>query len=180
MSYYLNILPKTQKDENRFYILQRTVIRLGVLCAGLIFIESALLLPSYFLTVFQKDEILKLLSYEEKNPVRQHATEIQAKIVISESEISKLRGALLTTQFISSILPTLLAAAPMGIHLAHADFDKNTSTFNFSGKALKRSDILEFQKQLKAIPFVENVVSPLSNIIRESDIDFAIKVIIKA
>jgi hypothetical protein len=178
--YYLNILPASQKIENRFYVMRTVIFRLGLLCGALIISGAIFLLPSYFLASFQRDEILAQVSYEEANPLRQHATDIDKSLTSSLNEIRTLRNALLTNRFISVMFSTLLSNTPSGIHISHVEFDADTLAFNFSGQAARRSDILDFQKYLKSIPYISDVVSPLSNITKESNIDFTLKVLIKS
>lgn len=173
--FQLNVLSKEAKAEGRYALLRVVSIRFGIVLAVLTVLFGVLLLPSYFLTSLQKGEFLRQIESEEKNPLRQQAREVAELVGRSKRELKAVKTALTSERAISGLLPVLLEGLPAGIAFDRVEFDLVQAKIKFSGRAVKRNDVLDFEKRLKAIPFITEVISPLSNIIRESDAAFVIE-----
>lgn len=173
--FQLNVLSQEAKAEGRYALLRVVSIRFGVVLAVLTVLFGVLLLPSYFLTALQKEEFLRQIESEEKNPLRQRAREVAKLVERAKREMRAVKTALVSERAISGLLPVLLEGLPVGIAFDRVEFDLVQSKIKFTGRAVKRNDVLDFEKRLRAIPFITEVISPLSNIIKESDAAFVIE-----
>lgn len=174
--FQLNVLSRKAKADGQYALLRIVSIRIGVTLAVLTVFFGILLLPSYFLTALQKGDFLRQIEAEDKNPLRQRAAEVAKKVESAEKELRAVKVALSNERAISGLLPVLLEGLPSGISFDRVEYDLVQAKIKFSGRAAKRSDVLDFEKRLKAIPFIAEVISPLSNIIKEADSAFVIEV----
>lgn len=63
---------------------------------------------------------------------------------------------------------------PAGVRLSAVTIDKETSRLEISGIADKRDDFLHFKDNLERADLVEKVDSPITNILRQTDVDFSL------
>lgn len=70
-------------------------------------------------------------------------------------------------------------AVPANIVMESFILERDTNIFTFAGIAKTRTDLLEFQKKLQALPFVTKVELPLSQLTEKEQIPFIIKAAVK-
>lgn len=70
-------------------------------------------------------------------------------------------------------------ATPEQVMMQSIVLEQETHTLTFAGTAKTRTDLLEFQKNLQALPFIGKVELPLSQLTEKEQIPFIIKASIK-
>lgn len=175
----LNLLPPKEKNNLAYEMRTRAVLAVsgGLAAVALIFI--ALLLPTVFLLFFQKAEMLHVLDIERENSLRasvpEHITSLNktnrlARLVI-QREGSDFK--------VFPVIESFLKSIPSSIRLSSFSFDKEKKELVVNGYAPTRESMIEFKRALESNSLAAKVDSPPSNLIKETDIDFSIKVTVK-
>lgn len=173
----LNLLPEKQK-KNLGYVMNRRIIAFfgfgffvsGVLLAFFLFL-------SYLFVLLPEKDIERAKAAEEAVQqaagVKEKEEEIHAlnrlfEIIIAREE--KKRD-------IGPFFRRLLLESPAGIFIKTAAFRGEGKGAGLSGNAATRDDLLRFIETLRAYAEVSEVVSPISNIIKDRDIAFTLVLI---
>lgn len=72
----------------------------------------------------------------------------------------------------SSLLYQLGQTPNNNIQLKSLQFNQDDGTFDVQGYAKTRDDLLVFKEALEQLPFLQNINSPISNLIKKEDITF--------
>ncbi|MBI4134540.1 MAG: hypothetical protein HY471_00320 [Candidatus Sungbacteria bacterium] len=175
----INLLPEEARRTVRYLVWRRIAFRFGFIAAGVLVLTVVALLPAYFFVALQRGEVGRLRDIEEQDPLRPKAEAVARDVARANDAIRTLKATLTEEEPVNQLVSAILEQVPSGIYVKHVEFQRNTRRFSFAGLASHRNDILEFEKQLEKLPFVQEVVSPLSNIIRDANIEFTIQIVIK-
>lgn len=74
----------------------------------------------------------------------------------------------------SDIVSQTLATTSPNIQVSSLSFNAKDGTFKLDGVAKSRNDLLSMKDQLEALPFLEAIDSPISNLIKKQDIPFTL------
>jgi Tfp pilus assembly protein PilN len=74
----------------------------------------------------------------------------------------------------SEILSALNATVPSGVEFSNLSLNKKDSYLEISGFASRRDDFLSFQQNLEQSGLVTNLNSPLTNLLNQKNITFAV------
>lgn len=159
--------------------MSRVVARLGVIFAVLAVFFAVLLLPSFILVSLQKNEILRQVEFEEANPLTHRVNEVDGRVDKANKQILGLKNNLLGQDTLFSMLSAVLADSPEGVSFQHFIFDRGEKTLSLAGKAKTRASVLELDTRLKKLPLAEKVELPLASLVRETDTDFTIRILLK-
>lgn len=144
--------------------------------AGISFVlvvGCVLLLPSYFTLTFVRAEAERALAIEEGAASALHVAEHMAAADALRTNVVALRGFIEKPKTASDTVGLFLAPRP-GITVTQfiiAPGEKVT----IRGIAGTRRDLLNFETELRANGALQELSSPLSNIIRETAINFSIE-----
>ncbi len=168
-----NLLPEQEKkaiwlEESRRLILFFT----GFVVVELV-IVSFLLLPAYLPLVMQRRGLEESLRLEEE--AAEHFQVKKTLVALRETvaEINLLKAQTLAPAKASEILDQFLSSGS-GITIAFFGI-KSDGEVVLNGTAAARKDLLQFEKTLRESNKFEDITSPLSNIIRENNINFSIR-----
>lgn len=175
----INLLPESARLEARYAVWQRVTLRLSVLAAGVIVVAAGALLPSYVLLSFQEAEIKQAAAREEQNPLRGDAERVAQAVAEANSYIRSLRSALNLEQPVNQMAIAILSQVSHGMRLNHIEFQHASRRFVIAGTAESRNDIIELEKRLSSLSLTEDVISPLTNIVRDTNVSFTMQVIVK-
>lgn len=138
--------------------------------------------PSYFSVVFSKDSIVSRLKASEES-----LTRIDFKS--TEAEVSRINNLIVEFEKNESMRRTI---APLLIKIANTtppaialkalrlDAKKGASAvLNITGKAETREIFLDYFEKLKKFNEAEAVISPITNLLKETDLDFSLEFKIK-
>lgn len=120
----------------------------------------------------EKSSLQRLIygtKYQEiKNAINDFNTEV--------SGLVSIQGKLFSTPH---LLDSIFGAIPTGVTVSSLDFSNETLTVEMSGVAENRELLLNTQKNLENLPFVEKLIAPLSNFDEKTNISFMLKLNLK-
>ncbi|MFA6353649.1 MAG: hypothetical protein WCW93_01825 [Candidatus Paceibacterota bacterium] len=172
----INLIPKEEKKKMviDFYF------RFAILFVGMldfcILIAFVSLLPSYFVTSIKYSLISTKLENQQLEPLPilgqeslASVKDIDTKLVLIEKfEKNKF---LLSVKVINAVL--LKKRSDIKItQILYENNEKNGRKISLTGVAPSREVLLLFRKALEDSPDFKNIVLPISNFVKGSDIDF--------
>lgn len=80
----------------------------------------------------------------------------------------------------SPVIPDVLLAAPSGIAIKKIELTENPRTLVVIGKATKGSLVVQYQRVLEELPWVDHVVAPLQNFAVSPDATVTFTIVRKA
>lgn len=174
----LNLLTPQARQIIAYERYRRAALALVVSVGAALTIFAVLLLPTFFFITFYENELARQLEMERASAKR-------AKLDALESlaaDINGLAGRILAEEQKSRIYPVVsevVSAIPEGLTISSLRLSVDKKNLVIDGQAETRDIFLEAIKRLRDSPSVSNVVSPLSNIIRERDITFSLNISIR-
>jgi hypothetical protein len=176
----LNLLPEQEKYFiKKEYKNRRSVVAWALLfCTLMIALIS--LLPSYVLSTQKRDEeSLKVASFA-KSSALEESKNLSAEILLANKKINALKPD--NYIYTNEIFDDILSGQVVGVKVLRFSIArKNTERIDVvvGGVAEKRESLLLFQKNLKKIDRFIEVVLPVSDLVKDSDINFSIKITVK-
>lgn len=172
---FLLIPPEQKKNLIREYHLRVMFVCVGALCV-LTAIAIISFLPSYFY-IHSKEESLLFSTNSVKGAIKEKSDEdLQKTLLDVKQNISLLTN---EETDLYSIFSGIIEVKPISVKITHFTYVKNfggPSSLILAGLSGDRASLLKFSKNLKAISHFENVDLPISNLAKESEIDFNINV----
>jgi len=175
----LNLISPKQKEYLRYeylYLYVRTVTVLLLTCTVIIsglFLAARLLMQDSFATVL--------------TATAGYSSTINERNRITDREIAELNKELKSAQRIqddftkwSSLLIDLNRAIPPNIQVTYLNVEKKTRLFNLNGTASTRDDFLKLKENLSNISYLEELSSPLTNLLVREDVSFQFSAKVKA
>lgn len=150
------------------------IILVIIAAAGLVF-----MLPSYFVLVFSKDDVLRRLQAEEKVFEKKEFKSIEGKIAALNGDIFAFEKNEKKRHNFAPLLNKIVINTPTSIRLASINLSENgQGFFNFSilGEADSRDELLKYIDLLKAVPEFSAVNSPITNLLKENKTSFSLDV----
>lgn len=159
----LNLLPTKEKNLIRRQRLQQLIV-----VSLLIFVISASIVS---LELFWGKQLLKdnFPSYDISLNRNKLLVENVKKINFNLTTIDKIQKEYIP---ISPIFIALSEIASDNLQIRLFNFDKEKKSFQLRGWANSREDLLTFQTNLEKIEFFKSVKTPVSNLLKQQDIDF--------
>jgi Tfp pilus assembly protein PilN len=174
----LNLLPPQEKKEIEFLRFFRLIASLGIWLTVILIIFSLILVSAFFsldLLLDSQQELIETRKQEEKN---QSLAQIEERINQANSNISKIflkqQGIILWTL----ILEELTEIIPEGLSLDLLSSSKESRKIKLNGFSPDRDKLLVFAESLKQSSYFQDIESPLSNLIKQKDIDFTLNFLI--
>lgn len=175
----LNLLPPKEKKALMYEVRARAALVMGGFLGAALVIFLILLLPTLFFLVFQKAEIVRSVEIERqrheqislqdrKNQVRQ----------MNDIAVATARH-LSDSKSIFELFQSIIVSVPAGIHIDAIRFDWDESTIDINGFSPTRAIFLAYVNALDNHPLLEEVSSPVANLVRENDITFTISASIR-
>ncbi len=171
----LNLISPSQKEYLRYeylYLYVRTVTVLLLTCTVIIsglFLAARLLLQDSFASVLTA------------------TTAVNDRNRTTDREIAELNKDLKEAQKIqndftkwSSLLTDLNRAIPPRIQITYLNVEKKTRLFNLNGTAATRDDFLKLKENLSNISYLEELSSPLTNLLARENVSFQFSAKLKA
>lgn len=105
--------------------------------------------------------------------------EVRKKIKQFNTEVKLLNRVQEQTRKITPLLAAIQKTERNGVFLRSINYDKMNAMVVLRGRAQKREDLLQFQEELKKIPNIVEINSPLSNFDEPRNLSFRIELSIK-
>lgn len=169
-----NLLPLQEKREIQLEENRRLLIFLTLLSCLVLIVGSLLLLPSYLPLVMERRGLEASLRIEE-----QASSElgIKKKIVSVKRVVSAVKAVkdyAVKPTSVSSTLGEFLQSSGAAIGISFLSV-RHSGEFTLIGRAQTRRDLLNFEQRLRDSKKFEEFSSPLSNIVRETNINFSLQ-----
>lgn len=171
----INLLPEKEKKQFKLHILNRQIIAFGLFFISAILFLSISMLIIYltlFLTQSQikQGNVLFLEAQELETQVSQMNKELAGFINQRLEYINQIEDKKI---YWSEVLEQLTIITPNNIRLVLLETDKKEENkIKIGGNAKTRDDVLLFQKILEQQKKFKEVESPLSNFVKQEDVDF--------
>lgn len=176
----LNLLPPDEKINLAYEFRTRAVLRVGWLLIACFFITGVLFLPTMFFLSFQKSEVARTLELERLREERSGIREEMVRVKAANQEADVVRQNLTTRRTSSGLMRELLAAIPAGVSLSDVTYMPLTNTVLIGGFSPTRVTFLTFLDGLQKNARVAHVISPVSNVIRDTDITFSVTISLRS
>ncbi len=169
----LNLLPPKEKRKLELANLNRLVVFLAIRIAIFLFIFTLFLITTYYcLFVLLKEQ--KRSIEINRNDVRiQHLTKMEEKIENVNQQLDKINLKQKELVIWTPVLEELAKITPSGVYLMNFSYRLSGSKINLSGWAESRDKLIRFKDSLEKSPLFVNLESPLSNLIKQNDINFS-------
>ncbi|RJQ13909.1 hypothetical protein C4553_02035 [Candidatus Parcubacteria bacterium] len=175
----INLLPPEKKKDYRTELNRRLIVfySVGLLVVLGIFV-SLLLSINLYLSIESgtlNEEIATLESLPRNKELRKLELTLRdlsatlANTSAVKKELSPIHG----------FFNDLAAARPTGVYLLSFSFDRQQLKASLRGFAPTRNEVIRFKENLEKVGWVAGVESPLSNVIRERDINFDFSIDLK-
>lgn len=170
----LNLLPKNEQEELKIEFNIRFLKFFGISILAILLISAALLFIVYWglkiqttankknLEIIQTGESGKKIIFME-----QKIREINNKT----SKISQIQNSLIDPL---PIFYKIVSLIPEGIILKNINIDFEKKEVNSSGHADLRENLINFQDNLEKSDFAKDISRPLSDLLKQKDINFTI------
>lgn len=170
----INLLPEQEKKRfSREEVLK--IARFFSSAGTAVFIFAAILmLPSYFYLTFGASEFARALKIEEDAYRSLGVEEKLRQIKDVRVKLGVIRDYAASAPSASALIEKFLESDGNGIAIANLIIRKDGSA-SIGGTAETRRDLLNFEKKLRDANIFRELNFPISNIIREADINFSLQ-----
>lgn len=168
----INLLPPEAKRELRLEEWRRAVALIGAGTTAVLIVGTALLAPSYLYPALQRGELERRLAIEGQRTEAMRLDEAARQSREIETLIQAVRASRIGTS--GRIFRTIVRETTAGIRITSFAIQNRTET-TLTGVAQTREDLLAFEKTLRDSGAFEEIVSPLSDIIRDANINFSMR-----
>lgn len=165
----LNLLaPEKQKRLRHIVYVQFAknsleVVVFVISLSGIILLGAQSVLQGYF-----NDIADSLTSVNQKQEEKNHGIKDVNRLLAKTANIQSLYTVW------TPIIADISSAIPPRIVLSGLQLDMTKRLFVFTGNAASRDDLLDLQKNLKRLPFIESAIVPLSQLTEKANVSFSI------
>ncbi|MDP3958351.1 MAG: hypothetical protein Q8Q36_02725 [bacterium] len=170
----INLLPDSAKEAARAEYRRRLAVSSLVLFLTASFFVFLFLAPSYLLAY------VKLASLEERRALfRKSIEEATAvkELALLEAELSVLRPKEAAPP-VAALIEAVVKDKGPSVRLRQFSYERRgkTAKFDVSGSAATRASLIAFVDRLKKREEFEDVFSPVSNLVRDKDVEFTVQI----
>ncbi len=177
-----SLLPQSYRFEFRREKILRLLFVWMLLLIVVLVVGIACMTPSYFALVLSRDDVLRRLQIEEESLRRREVASIETAINSVNQKLSLFKKNKTRRYPFSNLLVSVINQAPAGIKLTSVDLrrgNNNTYVLALQGVAGTRENLLTFTDRLRSAAEVASLSAPLSNLLAETNVSFAVEVAIK-
>ena len=169
-----NLLPANDKKTITLVKTARLMRVAAFATTSLLIANAVFLLPTFLPLLFERRELKRELSTgKEAREKFQTNTRFQEMKKLSAA-VKETRSHISRPQYTSRILDAIVEHGVAGIAVETITVTE-TGAISITGRAATRKALIDFEEKFKASEYMENISSPLSNIIRESNISFTMQ-----
>lgn len=170
----LNLLPPSKKTSLArlvHFLLAKDVLELTLATCAILAIAlvwSWFFFQNNFADLASSTTLVNRESYAYQQDVR-----VINKLIQDVNSASKEYRATMLT------LMELIYITPKDIKINSLQLDRRNNTFSLAGSALTRTALLKYQDLLKTIPWIEEIETPVSQLLQKENINFEFKTKLK-
>jgi len=168
----LNLLPSQDKKDLELAKISRLIASLAVWILIFLIIFILLLVSTYFSLSILLDEQKKLIEIRQSDPRTQDMLEIEEKIRQTNQIVKQVYLKQEEMILWTPLLEKMTKIVPSGIYLTNFSYRAVDNQITLNGWANWRENLLYFQESLEENSFFKEVEAPLSNLIKQRNIDF--------
>ena len=176
----LNLLPEEQREKiKKEYKIRRLVVASFFIFISLV-IASVSLLPPYLISKEKLDESNKHLNTFSNSPIIKKSQDLSSETDAINGKIKSLSVS--NSVYIYDILNKILDKKTDQISIKNFVYlkkDNNNVSVTLSGLANSRESLIGFEKNLQNETYFSSVDFPVSNLAKDTNIDFSIQIGIK-
>lgn len=179
MNFGLNLLPPDEKENLRrrraaHFVFSYCLVLTVLFVVFIIILWLLTLALRWNLSVTEK----RLESERELARVQQ-VENLEQKIAFANEIFSSAVSIEKERTAVVSRIADLLSTIPSGVTLKTLGFDAAKGIFNLEGEAVAREDFIDFENIIKQSNLYENLDSPISNILKQTNLSFRISFSLK-
>ncbi|MEA2113133.1 MAG: hypothetical protein U9P63_00525 [Patescibacteria group bacterium] len=168
----LNLLPLKEKQEAKLDSFIRWLAFLVVPVSVFLLIFILFLVSAFFSLLIMLKAQEKAIKIQEDNFKTQKLLEIEEKIAGINQIITQVHSKQNETISWTLILEEISEITLRDVYLVNLSYDKSKNIIRLNGWAEKRQHVLFMEKLLEKSPLFEHIDSPLSNLIKQDNVDF--------
>lgn len=119
----------------------------------------------------QKNEFARELETVKENPTLLRVEEVEAGIGRLNERLRVFARSLKRENAVTHVLEEVIFARTPSVVINEIGF-RGPAEFNAAGNAGTRNDLLGFIRRIEANDLVDDITSPISNLLKDRDIDF--------
>lgn len=168
----MNFLPEEEKILLKKEYLRRVLVVAGIFVFISVFLNITLLAPLFLNFKIQENELKKRLDLSQKNLSAIDSKETTSFIKEINEKISILDFSNIPTK--SELVKKIISLKPEPVRLNNISISQTDVIIK--GKADRRTDFVNFVDSLKMEKTFQKVDSPVSNLVKEKDIEFSLTI----
>lgn len=168
----INLLPQKQKEEFFGERNVKILFNLGLLFSLFLILLGILLFAVKIHLTADIQEQKFMINSMDLAATNPQYKELEDKISESNKLISKINEFYEEQIDVTQILEKISDILPEGVTLASFSYQKDKSQVALQGNAISRESFLVFKKALESQAEIKNLSSPVSNLLKSSNIDF--------
>ncbi|KKW18448.1 MAG: hypothetical protein A2131_01600 [Candidatus Sungbacteria bacterium GWC2_49_10] len=169
-----NLLPQEDKKTIELVKAAKLTRAAAVFICGFLVANAVLVLPTLLPLLFERKELKRELATGQEAQQKFQVSARSKELKALAATLREIRVYASQPHYPSKILDTLANHGNAAISLETITVTQ-TGDVLLNGKADTRKALLEFESTLRNSPYLNDITSPLSNIIRESNISFSIQ-----
>ncbi|OGZ32299.1 MAG: hypothetical protein A3I88_03775 [Candidatus Portnoybacteria bacterium RIFCSPLOWO2_12_FULL_39_9] len=168
----LNLLPPKEKKEFESTETRRWFFLFGNRLFFFLIIFILLCLSAYFyLSIILKSQE-KLIEIEENHFKTSQLSQLEREIEQTNQKLQEIYNLQKDLKPMTPVLEKLTDLRPEGVYLIGLSYQKDDGQISLNGRADSREQFLVFQKNLGEEPRFIDLNSPISNLLKQRDINF--------
>ncbi len=168
----VNLLPPAEKNKLKLEKLQKKIYFCFLWLAGVLLIFVGLLLSTYFIIQVMLQGQENLIDQRKASQKNKEIALMQERINQANQRLKLVNKKQQTFVVWTPILLEFSDLVPNQVHLTNLSYQEANERLRLSGYAQTREDLLIFEEKLKTSNFFTDLESPLTNIIKQRDINF--------
>lgn len=169
----VNLLPPYQKKELEISNLNHLLFFLFSWLAVFLTILLALLLSAFFSLSILLENQHELIDVRKSDAQTRRLVEIENRISQINQRLNQINLKQKDLVLWTPILEELTKITSSGIYLNSFSYQTGNSQIQLAGWASTRSQLLSFENSLKKSAYFTEVQAPLTNLIKQEDINFS-------
>jgi len=169
----INLLPSAEKKQLELASFIRLAASFGIWILISLIIFVLLLVSTYgSLAILLKDQN-RLIEIRRADRKTQRLVEIEETIKKVNNQLIDIHLKQKELIVWTPVLEELSKITPVEIYLGNFTYQSSLNRISITGLANNRDRLLFFQKQLEDSPYFIEIEAPLSNLIKQTNIDFS-------
>lgn len=169
----LNLLPPKEKEEAKLADFIRWLIFFATPISIFLIIFILLLVGTFFSLFVMTRAQEEAIKIRESDSKMQELFQTEERIAEINQILDQVYNKQKETISWTLILEEMSKIMPNGAYLTNFSYNKNNNTISLIGWADERKDVLSVEKLLEENPLFEQVNSPLSNLLKQREINFS-------